>query len=241
MRVYYLNLLKIKKMLMLGFLFGAVILIITIILTRQVPQSNPIQAKPHALYKVQTEQKVAALTFNASRDSKDIDLLLDNLQNVNSTFFTSASWVESNPTLAQRIVRNSHEIGILSGSNSEPVEKMKEEILKASQLINKTTGKSPTLIRVPKENYNDLFLITASDAGYPVVQWSIDILNQKSASKDTIVNNIHKNIHPGAIILLPCGAQIAKALPSLIEKLTADGYKLITVSEMIKLGSPATN
>lgn len=236
MRVYYLNLLKIKRMLMLGFLFGTVILIMAVTLTRHVPPSNPVQARPHALYKVQTSQKVAALTFNISQNNKNIDSLLDNLKNVHSTFFTSSTWVKNNPDLARRIIREGHEIGILSTSSQESVEKIKEEILKASQLINKTTGRPPVLIRASRDNYDDLLLITASGAGYPVVQWSIDVLNQMNVDKDTIVDNIYKNIHHGAIILLPCNTQAAGALPSLVEKLAASGYKMITVPEMMKLG-----
>jgi len=189
---------------------------------------------------MQTNQKVAALTFNVSQDGKNIDSLLDNLQNTHATFFISASWIKSNPALARRIIREGHEIGVLNNSSPGTVEKMKEEILKTSQLINKITGKPPALIRVSREGCNDMFLITASDAGYPVVQWSVDIFNQKNNDKDSIVNDIHKNIHPGAIILLPCNAEVAKTLPALTEKLIGDGYKLSTVSEMMKPGPSGT-
>jgi peptidoglycan/xylan/chitin deacetylase (PgdA/CDA1 family) len=189
---------------------------------------------------MQTNQKVAALTFNVSQDSKNVDSLLDSLQNTHATFFISAFWVKNNPVLARRIIKEGHEIGMLHNSSPGSVEKMKEEILETSQLINKIVGKPPALTRVSKEGCNDLFLITASDAGYPVVQWSIDIFNQKNNDKDSIVNDIHKNIHPGAIILLPCSAEVAKTLQTLTKKLTGDGYKLITVSEMVKPGPAGT-
>src|SRR5690554_5757426 len=69
---------------------------------------------PVAIYKVESEEKQVALTFNISWGEKRAIPILDILKehNIdNATFFVSAGWAERHPEIVERIVEDGHEIG----------------------------------------------------------------------------------------------------------------------------------
>lgn len=244
MRAYYFNISKIKKTLLAGLLFGLVALFLTAALTKPAG-ILPVQAKPHAIYKVKTNKKVAALTFNVSWGGRVPGPVLDVLKkhNVKATFFVSGSWAKKYPELARRITGEGHEIGSngdrqinLSGETKATV---KEELAKSRDYIKEATGNSTALLRTPYGDWNDMVLATAAESGYTVVQWSLDSLDIQTPGKNNIVNNVVKKVHPGAIILMyacDTASQTPEALPAVIEGLRAEGYELEPVSSLLKLG-----
>jgi len=244
MRAYYFNISKIKKNLVVGLLFGLVALFLTAILVKPAGLL-PAQAKPHAIYKVKTSKKVAALTFNVSWGGRVPGPVLDVLkkQNVKSTFFVSGSWAKKYPELAHRITEEGHEIESNGDRqinlSTETKNSVKEELVKSRDYIKEVTGNSTTLLRTPYGDWNDTVLATAAESGYTVVQWSLDSLDIQTPGKNNIVNNVIKKAHPGAIILMyacDTASQTPEALPAVIEGLRAEGYELVTVSSLLKLG-----
>ncbi|SER89609.1 polysaccharide deacetylase family protein [Salisediminibacterium halotolerans] len=70
------------------------------------------------------------------------------------------------------------------------------------------------------------------------IQWNIDTVDWKGVSKTQIVNKVVNNITPGSIVLMHTGAGASgtpAALPEMIQKLKAKGYKFVTVSELLNL------
>lgn len=225
-------------------LFGLVALFLTAILVKPAGLL-PAQAKPHAIYKVKTSKKVAALTFNVSWGGRVPGPVLDVLkkQNVKSTFFVSGSWAKKYPELAHRITEEGHEIESNGDRqinlSTETKNSVKEELVKSRDYIKEVTGNSTTLLRTPYGDWNDMVLASAAESGYTVVQWSLDSLDIQTPGKNNIVNNVIKKAHPGAIILMyasDTASQTPEALPAVIEGLRAEGYELVTVSSLLKLG-----
>lgn len=245
MRIYYWNLFKLRRYIILGSAILFVAALITAVLVREPVTPSTVKPKSHAIYKVKTGEKVAALTFDISWGTKVPGPVMDILKehNVKSTFFLSGPWVLKYPDFAQRLVKEGHEIASHGNDHidldRENRDKVQKEILAAHNAIEKAAGISPHLIRTPNGAWNDMVLNVADELGYKVIQWSTDSLDWKIPGEDAIINRVLDNVHPGAIILMHASdtcIQTPAALPGVIEGLKSRGYRLATVSELLKLG-----
>jgi len=245
LRIYLLNLKKIRRNLLLGTL-----LLLTAVLLTAMLQHNTVpagsQPKPHAIYKVQTDKPVLALTFDISWGTKVPGPVMDILKkkNVKSTFFLSGPWVKKHPEFPKRLVAEGHEIGSHGykhvNYSQYSREWVKKDIMAAHEAIKEVTGVIPSLIRTPNGDWNEMVLSVAEELGYKVIQWSDDSLDwKKDRTVDHIVNRVLEKAHPGAIILMHASDtcdRTPEALPRVIDGLREKGYRLITVSELLKYG-----
>jgi len=75
-----------------------------------------------------------------------------------------------------------------------------------------------------------------------MVLWTVDTSDYRKPGVDTIVNSVVSGARPGAIILMHDGGgdreQTVQALPRIVTKLRARGYKLVTVPQLL-LDNPA--
>lgn len=245
MKIYYWNLYKFKKYILAGSAALLVTALVASVFMRDAITAAAIRAEPHAIYKIETEEKVAALTFDISWGTKIPGPVMDTLKkyDIKSTFFLSGPWVLQYPEYPKRLVHEGHEIAS-HGNNHidldrESKEKVKEEISAAHGAIKQITGVSPKMIRTPNGAWNDMVLSVADALGYKVIQWSTDSLDWKKPGVDAIVNRVLDNVQPGAIILMHASdtcPQTPEALPRVIEGLKERGYTLVTVSELLKKG-----
>lgn len=249
MRIYFLDFFKIKKPLQAGLLIGLAAFIFTVALIK--PDAiHPVHAKPQAICMANTSHKVAALTFNINWGGKVPGPVLDILktQNQQATFFISSAWAQKYPELAHRIVAEGHEIGSsldrqVTPDNSTTSE-LKEELLSLRKATSEASGATPNLLRISHGEWNDLFLAAAAETGYTVVQWNLNSLDIQTPGKDNIVNNVVKGIQPGSIILMNASdtaSQTPGALADVIGRLRAEGYELVTVSSLLKIGKGITD
>ena len=249
MKIYFLDVSKIKKLLQAGVLFSLTVFIFTAVLAK--PDGIlPVHTKPQAICKAKTSHKVVALTFNINWGGKVPGPVLDILktQNQPATFFISSSWAQKYPQLARRIADEGHEIGSsldrqVTPDNSTAAE-LKEELLSLRKTTAEASGATPTLLRISHGEWNDHFLSAAAESGYTVIQWNLNSLDIQTPGKDTIVDNVVKGVQPGSIILMNASdtaSQTPGALADVIGGLRAEGYELVTVSSLLKIGQGITD
>ena len=66
------------------------------------------------------------------------------------------------------------------------------------------------------------------------IQWDVDSLDWKNPSVDEMVQRVTSKVQNGSIVLFHNGAQnTPAALPKILEKLQADGYTIVPISELI--------
>jgi polysaccharide deacetylase family sporulation protein PdaB len=210
--------------------------------TLYVQVSDVVSGGPLAIAGTRTEQKVVALTFDHSWGNKFTPSILDTLQknNVKVTFFIMGPWAQKYPEVAKRMVADGHEIAS-HGYRHENYgdmspEWVREDIQKAHTLIKEVTGVDATLIRPPNGHYGQKSLKATEELGYKTIIWNVDSLDWKNPGRDVIIDRVMKRIKPGAIILLHASdtpVQTADALPILLEKIKAEGYQIVTVSELL--------
>lgn len=192
------------------------------------------------IYYVETNRKVACLTFDAGWGNEQTQTLLDILKkyNVRATFFLVGDWVEKYPESVKAISDGGHDIGNHSDTHPHIAklsrEKVSEQIENCNKKVEKLTGKRPILFRSPYGEYNNTILKVANELDMFGIQWNVDSLDWKNLTPPEMLSRIKAKICAGSIILLHNGGKnTPEALPQIIETLKNDGYDLIPVSELI--------
>ena len=192
---------------------------------------------------VKTNQKVVALTFDDG-PTNNIDKILPLLEqyNAKATFFLIGNEIEKNPDEAKKIVDAGHQVGNHTYSHQRMVFKspsfIREEIEKTDKLISKAGYKGEIDFRPP--NGKKLFGLPyyLSKHNRDTITWNIEPDTYYSAALDK-VNFVKKNVTPGSIILIhpmydQTGEEL-KTIQGLLQSLSKQGYKFITVNELQKL------
>jgi polysaccharide deacetylase family sporulation protein PdaB len=200
--------------------------------------------QPSAIYSVQTEKKVIALTFDISWGEKRTEPILKILEDKgvkNVTFFLSSPWSKTHPELVARIVKDGYEIASHGHKHvnysSLSDEDIRKQIQISHQVLTEMTGKAPNLIRMPNGDFNKKVLKIAQEENYKVIQWDTDSLDWMNKGVDNIIQRVVSKAHPGDIVLMHASdscKQTHEALPAIIDQLRAKGYEFVTVTEMLQ-------
>lgn len=199
-------------------------------------------AKP--IYKVDTEEKKVAISFDACWGAERTDAILDILDNngVKATFFLVNIWLEDYPDKAKEIAERGHEIGLHSTTHPHfsrlSKEKMKEELYKNKEMVKETTGYDAVVFRPPFGDYNNEVIETAMELGLTTIQWSIDSLDWKeNLSAQEISKRILDRIENGAIILMHNDGQYTPdVIKVVLPELKRQGYSVVPVSKLLIKG-----
>lgn len=189
-------------------------------------------------YKANTQEKVIALTFDDGPDPIDTPDILDILKekNVRATFFVLGQAVQANSYLLKRLVLEGHEIGNHSFNHDYQQRRLVDEIKQTDQEVFAATGFHTYFYRPPGGFLSKGQLETVKKNGYIVALWSVDSKDWRNPGAKQIVDNVIKNVFPGAIILMHDGGyqrtQTVKALGPIIDALRDHGYRLTTLSEL---------
>jgi polysaccharide deacetylase family sporulation protein PdaB len=237
---FVLNGKQLKRMLLIG---AIALFAVGIIYSESQSISVFSPRQPAAIYSVQTDKKWIALTFDISwGEHRTLPILkvLEKKQVKNATFFLSSPWVKSHPDIVKEIVKSGFEIGShghrhlnYSTLNEDEI---RREIVTARNIIKEETGISTHLIRMPNGDFDKRVLRIADELNYKVIQWDTDSLDWMNKGVDQIVNRVIKKAHPGDIVLLHASdscKQTHLALPTIIDKLRADGYSFVTVTQLL--------
>ncbi|NME83251.1 polysaccharide deacetylase family protein [Clostridium sp. SM-530-WT-3G] len=196
------------------------------------------------IYCVDTECKDICLTFDVNWAEKDyLESILNILDKYNAkgTFFVMGGLVnysEDNVNKLKAIDEKGHEIGNHSYMHPNftkiTQDKMREEVKKTDDVIEKYIGKKSKVFRFPSGDYNKSSFMTVRGMGYSIIQWSSDSVDWKELGAKTEYDRIMKGIKPGAILLFHNNAKYTPGnLEKIIPELQSQGYTFKTVSEVI--------
>ena len=192
------------------------------------------------IYSVETGEKKVAVTFNCAWGAEDIPEILALLEKyeAKATFFILGQWAKENPSAVKMIAEAGHEIG--SHSNTHPdmakigPEKIREELLRSCEYIEKAGGGKPKLFRAPSGSYSGELIKTVSEMGFITIQWDIDSRDWKDKTAGEMVENVTKNAKKGSIVLFHSGKEnTLEALPQILEILKNGGHEFVKISDLI--------
>ena len=187
---------------------------------------------------INEEDKVVALTFDdgPSKYTKDI---LDILKKHDAcgTFFLIGNKVSFYGDILREMLSEGNEIGNHSYDHKYLTrlseEEVKDEINKTQDEIKRVTGYTPTLFRPTYGGYNNTL---KSYIDLTFVLWDVDSRDWSVKSTEGIMSNVFKDVKSGSIILFHDNHEYSvNALPSVIKELKKQGYKFVTVSELLEL------
>ncbi|MDI6601805.1 MAG: polysaccharide deacetylase family sporulation protein PdaB [Thermoanaerobacteraceae bacterium] len=192
------------------------------------------------IYNVDTKEKKAAVTFDASWGAENTIKILDILDqyDAKATFFLVGIWVDDYPDLVKEISKRGHEIGNHSTThphmNNLSEAEIEKELTTTTEKIRKLTGKDVKVFRPPFGEYNNRVVLTARRLGYHVIQWDVDSLDWKGLSADAMANRILPKVKEGSIILFHNdGEHTPEVLPTVLGELKNKGYGFVRVSDLI--------
>lgn len=193
---------------------------------------------PGTYYMVNTQEKVVALTFDDGPDPNYTGLVLDVLQekNVKATFFVLGENAKKNPNLLLKISKDGHEIGNHGYTHSYSSSQFVQELVKTDQVIFDTLRQHTYFYRPPGGFVSKDVLQGVKSKDHLLTLWSIDSKDWRNPGAIRIAQNVIGSSFPGAIILLHDGGekreQTAEALKLIIDRLSNEGYRFVTLSEL---------
>jgi peptidoglycan/xylan/chitin deacetylase (PgdA/CDA1 family) len=199
--------------------------------------------------KVKDSEKVIALTVDDGPWPKTTEQMLDIFQqnDVKATFFWMGKSLANSPEIARRVVAAGHAIGNHTWHHwydTMDAATAADEIDRTAKLIYETTGVKTTFFRPPGGFLKNGLAKYAKDQNYSVVMWSVTSADtDPHAQPSAFVNNVLKGAKPGAIVLMHDGGgdryRTVKALPEIIAGLKKQGYRFVTVPELLEMQEQA--
>jgi peptidoglycan-N-acetylglucosamine deacetylase len=202
-------------------------------------------------YRVRTQQRVIAITFDDGPNEPYTSQLLDVLgkHRAAATFFLVGKCVERAPSVGRRIVEEGHGVGGHSYAHAfrryftQP--SFREEIEHSQRVLHDILQVSPTLFRPPWLFRQPRLLETLRQTGLtPVSGEFADELEIFQPSAERMVRRALSKTRPGAILIFHDGvdarggdrSQTVRAIDLLIPELRSRGYSLVTVDQLLQLG-----
>jgi peptidoglycan/xylan/chitin deacetylase (PgdA/CDA1 family) len=216
--------------------------------TWQLSRSWTFQVFGELHARVETSEQVVALTFDDGPRSGQTEAVLDLLKRhgVKATFFMVGQNLERHPELAARALAEGHELGNHSYSHHRLIFKspsrVQEEIDKTDALLRAVGVRGDILFRAP---YGKKLL---------VLPWLLarghrkdilfDVVPRDDDTQDVelLTSRVMATVRPGSILLFHDGGRdkpgTLQAVDIVLEKLRAQGYRFVTVSELLALPGP---
>ncbi len=197
-------------------------------------------------YRVDTEQKVVALTFDDGPSDKapSIEQALATLK-VPATFFLIGSEIEKHPGVAEQLAAHGHQLANHSYTHSRMVfvgaDFVASEIERTDALIRAAGYGGDIVFRPPYSKKLYQLPRYLADHGRKTITWDVepdsDSSDPASDDPNAIVRTTLDQVRPGSIILLhPWNADHdadLAALPGIVDGLRAKGYRFVTVNELL--------
>lgn len=188
-----------------------------------------------------------ALTFDDG-PSKHTERLLDMFANYGGkgTFFVVGNLIDNRQETLNRMVSEGHEIGGHSWDHRQLTklssEDMTDQIMNTRAKIYSLTGVDTTIMRPPYGSYNDETKRICAENGIVIINWSLDTLDWKYRDADKVYDAIMSQVKDGDIILChDLHGSTVEAMERVIPDLIAQGYQLVTVSELLSYGDTEVN
>ncbi|MFN6534795.1 MAG: polysaccharide deacetylase family protein [Nostoc sp. EkiNYC01] len=209
----------------------------------------PTKYQGKTVYHVQpnSSEKVIALTIDdgpwKNTTSQLLDILKEN--HIKATFFWVGQALQEQPDLAKREVAEGHAIGNHTWHHwyrQMDQATAKSEIERTANLIYQITGVKTSLFRPPGGFLNNGLAAYAKSQKDAVVMWSLTSADTDPHAKpQAFVNNVLKGAKSGAIVLMHDGGgnrqRTIQALPQIISGLKQQGYRFVTVPELLQIQS----
>ena len=190
-----------------------------------------------------TSGKYVALTFNAS-PSENTAKLAQILQEkgASATFFFTGDNISGNESQVKAVVNAGCEVASYGMSGTTLAnfegESLRAQISQGLEAVNSASGKTTALVRSAGGKLDETQWATCADLIGAAVAWNLDSGDWLLNGSDTVIETIMSGVSNGNIVTLTdndeTSEQTLELLETLIDRLQAEGYTIVSVSELIK-------
>jgi peptidoglycan-N-acetylglucosamine deacetylase len=228
-------------------LAAAVLVIVAVALgygTYRLIPSRTTQVAGDLVQRLETDERIVALTFDDGPTPADTDGILDALatRGVVATFYLNGQDIAANPASTQAIIAGGHEIGNHTWSHRSmafvTLDIVADEVERTDAAIRAAGYDGPITFRPPFGNKLVILPLYLAAHDRVTVTWDVSAEDITGAPQSTseIVDTTVATTHPGSIILLhPWFGRTASqdAIGDVIDLLHSQGYRFVTVSDLI--------
>lgn len=199
------------------------------------------------MQRVETEERVVALTFDDGPTSAYTDWVLRELEahDAAATFYLIGTACQDQPELLSSVVDAGHELGNHSYSHRRPYfvsdEVIAQEIERTDEIFRAAGYTGPITFRMPgcKRLLTTPLYLARTDR--TTITWDLepDSIPEIADDADALADYVVDNVRPGSIVLMHVMYDAREpsraALPEILERLKVHGYRFVTVSELLAL------
>jgi peptidoglycan/xylan/chitin deacetylase (PgdA/CDA1 family) len=197
-----------------------------------------------------------ALTYDDGPNDPHTLRLLEVLakHNVQATFFLIGRYVQQQPKIARAIFQSGHVVGnhtfthplLIFKSEAE----IRQELTQCRSALQDAIGQPSNLFRPPFGGRRPAVLRVARELGLEPVMWNVTGYDWNAPPTEKIERKVAKQIRGGDVILLHDGghkqmgadrSQTVVATDHLIARYEAEGYKFVTIPQMIEESAVTSN
>ncbi|MCH1624230.1 delta-lactam-biosynthetic de-N-acetylase [Fredinandcohnia quinoae] len=205
---------------------------------------DELLAKYGSFYIGDTSKKDIYLTFDNGYENGYTEKVLDVLKKkkVPATFFVTGHYLKDQSDLVKRMAKEGHIVGNHSWYHPDLTrvsdERLAKELNSVREETERLTGqKNVTYLRAPRGIFSERTLALSQNLGYTNVFWSLAFVDwhiNNQRGWQYAYNNIMRQIHPGAILLLhTVSRDNAEALEKAIDDLEAEGYTFRSLDHLL--------
>ncbi len=222
----------------------------TTVTSRPTPTLSPIQtpsvtATPMSDADIShgpTDSGKVALTFHGAGDAKLAQAILDEVKSagIGITVMAVGSWVVDQPQWVKRIVAEGHDLGNHTMTHQAMMHlsaaQASREIAQCSTAIHDAVGQDPKWFRPSGTPVSNATIRRAAQAhGFAqCITYNVDSMDYTDPATSVVVNSVLDVIKSGDIVSLHLGhAVTTKALPKIIEGISAKSLTMVTVSDLL--------
>ncbi|MEK4195148.1 polysaccharide deacetylase family protein [Paenibacillus sp. FSL L8-0323] len=203
------------------------------------PQISLNQLGAEPVYRGNPAKPMVSLMINVAWGNEYIVPMLDVLdeENVKVTFFLDGSWLSKNPELAKEMLKRGHEMEnhAYTHPNMSTLSRARAtvEIEKTQKLLKESLGVTNKWFAPPSGDFDQETVEIASSLGLKTVLWTVDTVDWRNPSPESVVAKITSKAEPGTLVLMHPTASSSKALRAMIRGIKAKGLQLGTVSQTL--------
>lgn len=233
---------RVRRIMLIDLMIGLAVFAVFAAGLVYIMQLRSFQFYGHLYDRVETKQKLVALTFDDGPLPNKTGQILQKLaeNDVKASFFLIGNEIIRHPNEARQIAAAGHEIGNHTYSHRALVftsrQFIQKEVTETDQLIRAIGYNGPITFR-PPYGYKLLGLPKyLRDTKRATV--SRDVAPDEDKDSQSITNEVVRKVRPGSIILLHAMYDHRQAsldsIEPIITRLETEGYKFVTVSQLLQ-------
>jgi len=193
--------------------------------------------------------KKLALTYDDGPNDPHTLRLIEILSkhDVRATFFCIGRYAQQKPQIVRELVKAGHVVGNHTYTHPnlalQSQTQARIQLTTCQSILSDVTGTAPKLFRPPYGGRRPAILRIAREMELAPVMWSITCYDWSATSPEQIERHVKRQLHGGDVILLHDGrhtdmgvdqTHTVMATDRLIAKYKAEGYKFLTIPEMMQ-------